>query len=77
MNALASPAPRRRRRPASRAPYAMGTVTSCCTPPTVARTATALAETDVTAAASAQSPRALCGTMSHAKTEPDGTSAAS
>ena len=55
----------------------MGTVTSCCTPPTVARTATALAETDVTAAASAQSPRALCGTMSHAKTEPGGTSAAS
>ena len=55
----------------------MGTVTPCCTPPTVARTATALAETEVTTAESAQGPRALCGTISHTKAEPDGTSAAS
>jgi len=37
----------------------MGTVTSCCTPPTVARTATALAEMEVTAAESVQAPREL------------------
>ena len=55
----------------------MGSVTVCSAPPTLTRTTTALAEEETTAAESVQGPRALCGTMSHAKTAPPGTAAAS